>query len=97
MDKKDKKDKKHLNIKIYGRVQGVGFRVSAKRKAEELKLRGFVRNEPDGTVDIEAEGEEENLEKFLEWCKKGTLFARVEKVNFEYSIKLNNYSSFQIY
>lgn len=88
---------KHLEIKIYGRVQGVGFRASAQTKAKELRLFGFVRNEPDGTVFIETEGENQNLEKFLEWCKKGTLFAKVEKVEFEYGIKLKNYSSFQIY
>lgn len=75
---------KHLEIKIYGQVQGVGFRASAQTKAKELRILIFAKNEPDGTVLIEAEGEEENLEKFLAWCKKGPLFARVEKVEFEY-------------
>lgn len=87
--KKGKKTKtdylvKHLEIKIYGQVQGVGFRASAQTKAKELRILIFAKNEPDGTVLIEAEGEEINLEKFLAWCKKGPLFARVEKVEFEY-------------
>ncbi len=88
---------KHLNIKIFGQVQGVGFRASAKKKAEELQITGFAGNEPEGTVFIEIEGEKENLEKFLNWCKGGTIFARVDKIEFEYSLKLKNYSSFQIY
>lgn len=44
---------KHISIRIYGRVQGVGFRVSAQKKADELGITGFVRNEPDGTVYLE--------------------------------------------
>jgi acylphosphatase len=50
--------KKHFNIRISGRVQGVFFRASTKAKAEELGISGFVQNEPDGSVYIEAEGEE---------------------------------------
>jgi len=74
---------KHLNIKIYGRVQGVFFRDSAKERANKSGIYGFVRNEPDGTVYIEAEGEEENLKKFLDWCHQGPLMALVEKVELE--------------
>ncbi len=88
---------KHLDIKIFGRVQGVGFRASAKKKAEELQITGFAGNEPDGTVFIETEGEEENLEKFLNWCKGGTIFARVDKVESEYTSRLKNFSNFETY
>ena len=70
---------KHFKIKISGQVQGVFFRASAKQKADSLKLRGFVRNEPDGSVYAEAEGEEHNLKSFVEWCKKGPQQAFVEK------------------
>jgi len=49
--------KKHVNITVKGRVQGVGFRYSAMEAAEELGIKGFVRNMPDGSVYIEAEGE----------------------------------------
>ncbi|HEX8039075.1 MAG TPA: acylphosphatase [Chryseosolibacter sp.] len=62
---------KNLNIKITGHVQGVYFRASAKEKAEELNLSGFVRNEPDGGVYVEAEGEEEMLDEFVRWCRTG--------------------------
>ena len=71
---------KHLNIKIYGRVQDVGFRFGAKKKADELGIKGFIKNEPDGTVYIEAEGDGNVLDNFLEWCRKGPRFASVERV-----------------
>jgi len=85
---------KHLNIKIFGRVQGVFFRANAAKKADELGITGFARNEPDGSLYIEAEGEEENLKKFLSWCQKGPPFARVEKITSEYSSNLTNYPDF---
>jgi len=70
--------KKHFTIRVSGLVQGVFFRASTKAKAAEFGVTGFVRNEPDGSVYIEAEGEEENLEKFLQWCRKGPANASVE-------------------
>jgi len=88
---------KHLNIKIYGRVQGVGFRLSAKSVAEKLNITGFARNESDGSVYLEAEGEKENLEKFLEWCHRGPLFARVDKVVVEEENQLKNFTEFNVF
>ena len=61
-------------------VQGVFFRYSAKEKAESLGIMGFARNEADGSVYIEAEGEEDALHTFLEWCKTGPASASVNKV-----------------
>jgi len=87
---------KHLNIKIYGRVQGVLFRHSAKQKAEQLNIKGFAKNEPDGTVYIEAEGEEENLKQFLDWCYQGPILASVKRVEFEFSSEIKNFSEFVI-
>ena len=95
---------KHWNIKIYGRVQGVGFRLSAKSVAEKLNITGFARNESDGSVYLEAEGpvlsevegEKENLEKFLEWCHRGPLFARVDKVVVEEENQLKNFTEFNV-
>lgn len=83
-----------MNIKIYGRVQGVGFRMSTQGMANKLKISGFAGNEEDGTVYIEAEGEEENLEKFINWCHRGPPLARVEKVESEYSREVKNFSGF---
>ena len=60
---------KHVNIKIYGEVQGVGFRDAAYWKARKSEIAGFVMNEPDGPVYIEAEGEEAALKNFVAWCE----------------------------
>lgn len=71
---------KLLKVKVFGTVQGVFFRHSARIKFEELGIKGFARNESDGSVYLEAEGEKEALDKFLEWCKRGPPSARVERV-----------------
>jgi acylphosphatase len=70
----------HLDIKIYGRVQGVFFRTSSASKAKELNITGFVRNNTDDSVYIEAEGDRRDLDEFVGWCKHGPRFAKVEKV-----------------
>jgi len=71
---------KHLNITLKGRVQGVGFRYSAIRAANTYKINGFVRNERNGTVYMEAEAEDINLKLFLEWCRNGPGLARVDEI-----------------
>lgn len=86
---------KHFNAKIYGRVQGVFFRYSAKIKAEELGIKGLARNEPDGSVCIEAEGKDEDLEKFIEWCRNGPNMARVDKVEVEEG-SVKRYNGFDV-
>jgi len=71
-------DKKHINIKITGKVQGVTFRETTKYVADQSGIKGLVRNEKDGSVYIEAEGEEWILDSFLEWCNEGPDRAKVE-------------------
>lgn len=61
----------------------MGFRFSAEKKARELGLVGWARNCDDGCVETEVEGEESAVEKYRKWCKKGPLFAKVEKVEEE--------------
>lgn len=87
---------KHVNLKIYGLVQGVFFRASAKEKADSLNLKGFARNEEDGAVYIEIEGEEIFLKDFISWCKIGSKFAKVENVDIKNG-KLKNFKEFLIY
>ncbi len=87
---------KHINIEIYGFVQRIGFRYWAKYIAEKLKINGFVRNNEDGSVYIEAEGKGENIEKFIDWCKRGPPVAKVEKIIFKYSDEIKNFSDFKI-
>ncbi len=87
--------RKHLNIFIEGRVQGVWFRASTQRKARELGVKGIVKNLPDGRVYVEAEGSEEQLHAFIEWCQQGPELARVDKVEITED-GLKNFSDFQI-
>jgi acylphosphatase len=87
--------KKRFIIKVIGRVQGVFYRASTAERASSLGLSGFVRNEPDGSVYIEAEGDEEILKQLVEWCKKGPPSARVEKCIVE-EMTLRNDHSFQV-
>ena len=87
---------KHLNVKIYGLVQGVFFRSRAKDTADNLGLTGFAGNETDGSVYIEIEGKKEKLDKFLKWCRKGPTLAKVEKIEITEG-PLKNFSEFSIY
>ena len=66
--------------RITGRVQGVNYRVTAKREALQRGLRGWVRNEPDGSVLIDVEGEPSAVDAFLAWCAKGPPDAQVAAV-----------------
>lgn len=86
---------KHLNIKIHGKVQGVFYRVTTKAVADLLSVKGFIKNEKDGTVYIEAEGDEFSLGEFLEFCHKGSDKAVVEKVE-TIETELKNYRNFEI-
>ncbi len=87
--------KKHVSLTLIGRVQGVGFRYSAVQKAQEHNIKGFVKNQPDGSVYIEAEGEETDLEHFMYWCEKGPSSARVNHVSKQEK-PIQNYPSFSV-
>lgn len=89
---------KHLRIKIFGAVQGVGFRWSAKRRAAALGITGFARNDPDGTVCIEAEGTDHGLSEFLAWCRRGSSYSSVRQVDIEAieSSEVERYKSFSV-
>ncbi len=87
---------KCLAIRIYGRVQGIGFRYAAQAEARKRKLVGFARNEPDGSVYIEVEGQEAALKNFLAWCGKGPWLAKVERVETEWSEATGKFSDFSM-
>ena len=67
-------------LRIYGQVQGVFFRARAAEEAESIGVFGWVRNFDDGSVEVFAEGSQEQLEKFERWCRRGPPRARVERV-----------------
>ncbi|HTH55466.1 MAG TPA: acylphosphatase [Cyclobacteriaceae bacterium] len=86
---------KHVNIRVSGSVQGVFFRASTKQQADFLGLKGFVKNERNGDVYIEAEGEESQIAEFLKWCRRGPTRARVDSVEVEES-GLKNFGDFDV-
>ncbi len=69
-----------LHIYVSGRVQGVCYRAYTQRKARELGVSGWVRNLPDGRVEMEAQGDRRDLAELVRWCRSGPPAARVEKV-----------------
>jgi acylphosphatase len=69
-----------VRLLIKGKVQGVFYRASARDRAVELGIKGWVKNTPEGNVEVVATGEKENLEKFIDWCRKGPSKALVVDV-----------------
>jgi len=86
---------KHINIKITGKVQGVFFRASTKAVADQMGIKGLVKNEKDGSVYVEAEGDETTLDMFTEWCKEGPEKAKVENVVIVDG-ETKNYRNFEV-
>ena len=86
----------HADIRLYGRVQGVGFRFFTTRKAEIYQIKGWVKNMPDGSVKCEAEGEKSNVEAFIKELKKGPRSGNVGEVSVDKNSDLQNYSSFEV-
>ena len=74
---------KSMIINVYGLVQGVNYRNSAHNKARSLGISGFAENMPDGSVYIEAEGNADALDAFIEWCGQGPPMASVSKITTE--------------
>ena len=72
------------------------YRDSARRKAKKLKLTGWVKNEPDGTVKVVAEGEEKGLKELIAWCYNGPILARVEKIEVQWGEATGELSGFEI-
>ncbi len=88
------KDRVHL--KVTGRVQGVGFRASTRRRARDLGLTGWVKNLVDGSVEAVAEGNEDDLKKLITWCKNGPRRARVDEVNVNWKDYEGEFKGFNI-
>lgn len=79
-----------------GRVQGVYYRAFTSKNAIRLGLKGYVRNLPDSTVEIYAEGERAQLEKLVEKLKEGPPGARVQNLSLTWSECTGNYSDFEV-
>ncbi|WP_256003571.1 MULTISPECIES: acylphosphatase [Pedobacter] len=87
--------KQHIAIRVTGKVQGVGYRQTTKYVADQAGIKGLVRNESDGSVYIEAEGDQWALDTFVEWCEDGPDRARVEACTVTAG-ELKNYKDFVI-
>ena len=88
--------KKRIQITVSGRVQGVFFRAYTEKKAQSLGLKGFVMNQPDGSVFIDVQGDESVLTSFTEWCNQGSPLSSVTNVCVENDLPLDHFASFDI-
>lgn len=86
---------KAIEARVYGKVQGVWFRKHTQEQAHRLGLTGIVRNEPDGSVYVEAEGPEDKMRMFEEWLHRGSPLSRVERVDIR-RVEPKGYQSFEI-
>ena len=79
-----------------GRVQGVFFRANGQKKAVELGITGWIRNLPDGTVELKAEGSKEKIEELVGWCKNEQPFAQVADARIVWTKGEPEYNEFRI-
>lgn len=92
----DTQMRKRLSAHITGRVQGVGFRHFTKTRAARLDVEGWVRNEPDGTVRLEAEGAADALESLLDAIREGPRSARVDTIDVDWSAPSDEFDAFRV-
>ena len=87
---------KRVNILVSGRVQGVFFRACTREKAQELNLLGYVKNLPDGSVTIVAEGNVDAIEALISWSRHGPSDATVSRVEVTEEEFLNEFADFAV-
>ena len=86
---------KHTKVTVCGKVQGVNYRNSAKQEADRLGVKGFIKNESNGDVYLELEGDEAALGAMIRWCRIGPPKSRVSEIYFNDG-EAQNFSSFAI-
>lgn len=87
---------KSLQIKVHGRVQGVGFRYSTVQAAVKSGITGWVRNDWDGNVSIYCEGDSMSVDTFVSWCRKGPALSHVSSMDITDVPYQGLYDSFKI-
>lgn len=87
---------KKLRIKVTGDVQGVFYRYSAKIEADKLGVTGWTVNEPDGTVLAIVEGPDEQIERFIQWCREGSPMAEVENIEITEEEYKGEFDKFEV-
>lgn len=88
---------KQLKLRIFGQVQGVGFRYFAHWQAEKLNIVGYVLNESDGSITILAEGPKEKLVQLIENCRQGPSFSKVAKIEEMWQDASGQFKDFKIF
>lgn len=84
-------------LKITGHVQGVTYRASTRRQAQERGLYGWVENQPDGSVEAVVEGSKDAIEGLVEWAHTGPKRARVESVEVDWTEPTGEFSRFKVH
>jgi acylphosphatase len=87
---------KQVQLFVRGRVQGVYFRAATQREARRLGITGWVKNRQDGSVEILAEGEEDQLKELIAWANRGPSAARVERVDVRWRGFTGDFFDFRI-
>ena len=89
---------KRIKIIVHGLVQGVGFRFSTRAEAQRLRVKGYVKNKPNGSVEIVAEGSSENVQALVQWAKQGPPSAQVSNIEMleDLEISQSNFAAFDI-
>jgi len=88
--------KKSFHIVVSGRVQGVGYRYSTVRTAAKYRVFGWVRNNSDGSVELECEGNSKDIDNFIKWLKVGPAGARVTSIEIKEKQYQGIYPNFAI-
>ncbi len=88
--------KTRIHLIISGTVQGVSFRSSTLKEAIRLDLTGWVKNCADGSVETSAEGEQDQVEEFILWCRHGPSLAKVESVKIRKEKFIGEFKNFSV-
>jgi len=85
-----------VRVTVYGQVQGVFFRAFIEEHAQQLGLKGYVRNLPSGDLEVVAEGERERVERLVGFLKMGPPAARVDRVDTDWADYKGTYYGFKV-
>ena len=87
---------RRARVVVHGMVQGVGYRYSCRREAAREDVTGWVRNNFNGTVEAMFEGEQEDVESMIAWCRQGPASSEVRTVDVEWENFTGEFASFDI-
>ncbi len=85
---------KRVILNAQGKVQGVSYRLHIKKRANQIGLKGCVRNKPDGSVEIIAEGDQKLIDELIHEARKGSFLARVDNLDIKYEEPSDDYDDF---